>query len=270
MSSNFDDAELRVLLDFLDELAALSAAKILPVFRSAGTVENKATDSGFDPVTVADRDAEQVVRQAIAERYPKHGIVGEEFGVQTADTAYTWVIDPIDGTRGFIAGLPTWGTLIGFCANEQPLLGMMNQPYTGERYTGSALGAYLSDGAGKRRLTTRPCASLKTALLCATHPRMFSDGEEAAAFARVAAAARDTRFGTDCYGYCALALGQVDLVVEADLKIYDVLPLIPIIEASGGVITDWEGNSAVGASRVIAAGDLRTHTQVIDLLAAQD
>ena len=259
--------EVREFLTFLDELAALSAAKILPLFRAGTTVDNKAGESRFDPVTAADREAEQALRDAIEKRYPEHGIVGEEFGVRSGNSPYTWLIDPIDGTRGFVAGLPTWGTLISLCQHEQALIGMMNQPYIGERYIGSSLGAYLRDNNGERQITTRACDSLSNALLCATHPQMFTVGAEADAFARLAAAVQDTRYGTDCYGYCALALGQVDLVVEATLQVYDVAPLIPIVEGAGGVITDWQGNKAYGARRVVAAGDRRLHAQAIALLA---
>ena len=213
--------EVREFLTFLDELAALSAAKILPLFRAGTTVDNKAGESRFDPVTAADREAEQALRDAIEKRYPEHGIVGEEFGVRSGNSPYTWLIDPIDGTRGFVAGLPTWGTLISLCQHEQALIRHDEPNHTLVNATSAARWAPIC-GTTTANAKLRHERVIRCPMPCcaATHPQMFTVGAEADAFARLAAAVQDTRYGTDCYGYCALALGQVDLVVEATLQVY--------------------------------------------------
>jgi myo-inositol-1(or 4)-monophosphatase len=178
------------------------------------------------------------------------------------------VIDPIDGTRAFIMGSPMWGTLIGLLDGEEAVLGLMDQPFTGERFWSGATGAHFRNGnARPRRLKTRACASLAEATLTTTHPDLFAKGQEADAFARLAARVRMTRYGGDCYGYCLLAAGFVDLVVEAGLKTHDVVALIPIIERAGGRISTWEGGPAIEGGRIVAAGDPRLHEQALAVLA---
>ena len=262
-----DDEDLRFLQGFMHTLADLSAETILPFFRAQPEVTNKRSGASLDPVTQADRSAEAVIRSAIKAQYPSHGVLGEEYGTDEGDGEHLWIIDPIDGTKGFISGLPTWGTLIGLQVSGQMELGLMNQPYTGERYVASRLGATLTDRFGTQGLQVRECADLEQAMICATHPDMFSDGIESSGFASVSGQARLTRFGTDCYGYCSLAAGHLDLVIEAGLAPYDILPLIPIVEAAGGMVTDWNGDSATRATRVIAAGDPRVHEATLELLA---
>ena len=244
---------------FMEELATISGQAILPFFRTALGTEDKAAGTGaFDPVTEADRAAESAMRHLIKGRFPQHGILGEEFGAEATDAEYVWVLDPIDGTRAFIAGLPLWGTLIGLTRNGVPVRGLMNQPFTGERFSGDGAAATWRGASGERRLRARRCDRLEDALLCTTSPKLFA-GPEAAAYEGIEAGVRLARYGTDCYAYCMLAAGHVDLVVEAGLKAYDIVALIPIIEGAGGVVTDWQGQSAAAGGRIVAAGDPRLH-----------
>jgi histidinol phosphatase-like enzyme (inositol monophosphatase family) len=260
-------ADLRALLDYSHHLADLSAAAILPHFRKAIAVRNKAGTSGFDPVTAADRAAERAIRTAIGANYPEHGIIGEEFAQVGAKGQLNWVIDPIDGTRAFITGMPLWGTLIGVLEAGTPVLGLMNQPYTAERFWGAAGRSHsrVANG-GQRRLKTRACARLDDAVLTSTHPDMFATPSERAAFQQIKGRVRMTRFGGDCYAYCMLAAGFVDLVVETSLKPYDVVALIPIIEGAGGRITTWDGKPAANGGRILAAGDARVHKEALAIL----
>lgn len=258
----------KTLLDFAHGLADISGAIIRPYFRKPLAVANKAEKGAFDPVTQADRAAERAMRRALAQRWPEHGLIGEELGSSGAGSRFRWVVDPIDGTRAFIMGSPLWGTLIGLLDGEEAVLGLMDQPFTGERFWSGPTTAYFRNGSGKpRRLRTRPCASLAQATLTTTHPNLFAKGREADAFGRLAERARMTRFGGDCYGYCLLAAGFVDLVVEAGLKSHDVVALIPIIERAGGRITTWEGGPATAGGRIVAAGDARLHEQALAVLA---
>jgi len=259
-------------IDFAHTLADISASAILPHFRTRLAVENKArkgtaAGTGFDPVTVADRAAERAIRKAIAGRYPDHGIVGEEYAAVAGSSRYRWVIDPIDGTRAFITGSPLWGTLIGLMDGPTPVLGLMNQPFTGERvWSDGAEARWRRPDGGVRRIETRACARLADAILTTTHPDLFAPGAEAADFAAVKSRARMTRYGGDCYAYCLLAAGCIDVIIEAGLKPFDVVALVPIIEAAGGIVTTWEGASACDGGRILAAGDRRTHQEAMALL----
>lgn len=256
------------LLDFAHELADLSGDVIRPYFRKSIAVTNKAAKGAFDPVTAADQAAERAIARAIAERWPAHGLVGEEFGSTHADAQLCWVVDPIDGTRAFIMGSPLWGTLIGLRDGQAPLLGVMDQPFTRERFWSAEKASYLRTGDGKaRRLKTRGCARLADAVITTTHPDLFGPGFEAQAFARLRAKARMTRFGGDCYGYCLIAAGFVDIVVETGLNAYDVLALIPIIERAGGRVTTWKGEPATAGGRILASGDARLHDEALAVLA---
>ena len=221
----------------------------------------------FDPVTVADRAAEQAMRQLINAEYPDHGIDGEEFGTERADAEFVWVLDPIDGTRAFITGLPVWGTLIGLTRNGEPILGMMAQPFTGERFAGDGTRAWYSGPNGKdrhedaavRRDSARRRSSRRRPP-CSTAP-------SARRYDRVETAVRLPRYGCDCYAYCMVAAGHADLVIEAGLQSYDIVALIPIIEGAGGRVTDWDGGSAAKGGRVVASGDPRLHDLVLAKLA---
>ncbi|HEX6830727.1 MAG TPA: histidinol-phosphatase [Methyloceanibacter sp.] len=258
---DFDD-----LLATAHALADQAGAVILPHFRTALAIDHKG-GALFDPVTAADLAAETAIRSALAATHPAHGIVGEEFGSTGTGADYCWIIDPIDGTRAFIVGQPLWGTLIGLVRNGVPLLGLMNQPFTGERYWSGERQSYFRHSSGiEQTIHTRACANLSEALLTASSPDLFETQEEQARFAALASAVRLRRFGGDCYNYCLLALGQIDLVVEAGLKDFDIVPLIPIIERAGGVVSTWEGGDPRQGGRILAAGDPRLHEQAVKIL----
>ncbi|ABD09200.1 Histidinol-phosphate phosphatase, putative, inositol monophosphatase [Rhodopseudomonas palustris HaA2] len=250
---------------FIGRLATSSGDTILPFFRTSLTIDNKQPGRDFDPVTEADRAGEAVMRRLIKASFPQHGIVGEEFGNEREDADYVWVLDPIDGTKSFIAGFPVWGTLIALLHKGTPVYGMMHQPFIGERFTGDNGSASYKGPSGERRLTVRRCATLKDATLFTTSPLLMNDTDRAT-FERVQAETRLTRFGGDCYAYCMLAAGQLDLVIETELKPYDVAALIPIVTGAGGVITTWEGQPAQNGGRIVAAGDKRVHEAAMKIL----
>jgi myo-inositol-1(or 4)-monophosphatase len=250
---------------FVDQLAAVSAETILPFFRSALGVENKSRTGGFDPVTQADRAAETAMRALIKRNFPEHGVVGEEFGAERPDAEYVWVLDPIDGTKSFICGMPVWGTLIALTRRGEPIYGLMHQPFTREKFSGDGRGSSYRGPAGDRALRVRACATLQDAVLCTTSPLLMNDADRQC-FGRVETAVRLSRYGGDCYAYCVLAAGHVDLVIETELKPYDVMALIPIVEGAGGIVTTWDNGRPHHGGRIIAAGDKRVHAQAMALL----
>ncbi|MGH6815313.1 MAG: histidinol-phosphatase [Hyphomicrobiaceae bacterium] len=259
---------LSQLIDLAHELADLSGQSIRPYFRRRLTVENKAAHGGFDPVTKADRAAERVIRKTLRQRFPEHGFNGEEYGTSPTTGSFVWVVDPIDGTRAFIMGSPLWGTLIGLLDGEQAVLGVMDQPYTRERFWSGTHASHWRGAEGTtRRLQTRPCARLADAIFCTTHPGMFASQDEQSALHRIAAKVRMMRYGGDCYAYCLLAAGHIDLIVETGLKPHDIVALIPIVERAGGRVSTWEGGSAIRGGRIVAAGDERLHQEAIRVLA---
>ena len=253
------------LLATAHALADRAGGVILPHFRTGFVIDHKGGDL-FDPVTAADRAAEMAIRQALSEIYPSHGILGEEYGALHADAEYCWVIDPIDGTRAFIVGQPLWGTLIGLKRGGTPVLGLMDQPFVGERFYSSERESFIRERGTTRPMRTRSCATLREALLTSSSPDLFTTDDEREHFEALARAVRLRRFGGDCYNYCLLALGQVDLVVEAGLKAYDILPLMPIIERAGGIVTTWDGADAKDGGRILAAGNRRLHEAALKLL----
>jgi len=257
---------------FIHELVDASGTVIRPHFRAPLAVKNKAVGTAYDPVTIADRNAEDAIRERILARFPEHGILGEEHGRAPGKSPLFWVIDPIDGTRSFVAGLPTWGTLIALNDGQRPILGVMDQPFTGERFIGSRQGAVFHHGGKQTRLKTRVCASIESAVLCCTTEEIFVGAGELAAFREVAGRVRLQRYGGDCYSYCMLAHGLIDLVIEASLQPYDIQAIVPIVEAAGGVITSWSGGIPDAGGQVVAAGDPRTHAQALEILrgAARD
>jgi myo-inositol-1(or 4)-monophosphatase len=253
---------------FVDELATVSGDTILPFFRTSLGVENKDQKGGFDPVTAADRAAEAAMRTLIKRDFPDHGIVGEEFGSERADAELVWVLDPIDGTKSFICGMPNWGTLIGLTRAGEPVYGMMHQPFTRERFSGDGEAARYRGPVGDRDLNVRACASLAEAVLFTTSPLLIPP-DDRARFRKVEEQVRLSRYGGDCYAYCMLAAGHVDLVIETGLKPYDVAALIPIILGAGGVITTWDGAPAQAGGRIVAAGDPRLHAQALAVISGQ-
>jgi myo-inositol-1(or 4)-monophosphatase len=251
---------------FINRLATVSGETILPFFRTSLSVEDKSKNHNFDPVTEADRAAEAVMRRLIKANFPQHGIVGEEFGNEREDADYVWVLDPIDGTKSFIGGFPIWGTLIALQHKGMPVFGMMHQPFIGERFVGDSGSANSKGPSGERRLNVRRCEKLDEATCYTTSPLLMNAADRAA-FGRVEQAVRLTRYGGDCYSYCMLAAGHLDLVIETGLKSYDIAALIPIIAGAGGIVTNWEGNSAQNGGRIVAAGDRRVHEAALKLLA---
>lgn len=256
--------EITSLTQFMHTLADAASAASLPYFRKPHGLENK-DDQAFDPVTIADKNAERDMRALIAKHYPQDGITGEELDPVAGTSGRDWILDPIDGTRSFIMGLPLWGTLIGLMVDDKPALGMMSQGFTGERYIGAPGNATFAHNGTETTLTTSDQSDLSQAFLASTDPKLFKDGDQAQAFERVSDQVRLTRFGGDCYLYCQLAAGQIDLVIEAGLNIYDIMPLIPIIENAGGIVTDWQGNPTTGGD-VIAAGNAELHASALNFL----
>ena len=254
--------DLDTLLAFASQLADAAGEVIRPYFRKPLVVSDKAD---LSPVTAADRAAEETMRRLIEARFPGHGILGEEFGRVREDAEFAWVLDPIDGTKSFISGIPLFGTLIALTRKGHPILGIIDQPVLRERWTGAAGRPTTLNGVA---IGCRACPSLAAATLFATTPDMFK-GEDAAAFARVSAAVKLVRFGADCYAYGLLAAGFVDLVLEASLKPYDFCAMVPVVEGAGGVATDWRGAGLDLASdgRILIAGARRAHEAALALLA---
>ena len=256
-------------LEFAYRTAVDAGAVTLPHFRVPIAVDDKG-GGDYDPVTAADRDAEAVIRAAIAKAFPGHGIRGEEHGFERGSSRYTWVIDPVDGTRSFITGQLHWGMLIALHDGANVVCGVMHQPYVGESFLGVRGGpTRFRHGSAERTLATRRCASLADAALAATSPLIFETAAEREAFGRVSARARFTRFGGDCYAYCLLAMGLIDVVVEAGLHAWDIQALVPIVEGAGGVVTAWDGGSCAEGGQVVACGDPSLAPQVLALLAGR-
>jgi histidinol phosphatase-like enzyme (inositol monophosphatase family) len=252
-------ALLAELEAFIQELNAAAAAVTLPLFRTQMGVENKAgADKAFDPVTAADRGAEAAIRKLIAQRFPHHGVIGEEYGEDHPDAEFVWVLDPVDGTRAFVAGIPLWAHLIGLRFQGEPLLGVIGQPYLNEVFLGAPSGSRLIRPDGERALRVRPCAGLAEATVAATDPVAYFRGAELPAWDAVRAAARIVRLGGDSYIFALLAMGSIDLVLESHLQVWDIDPIVPVIENAGGLVTDWQGRRlGRNGGQIAAAGDQR-------------
>jgi histidinol phosphatase-like enzyme (inositol monophosphatase family) len=242
--------------EFLIALNAAAAEVILPLFRADHGLVDKGGAKGFDPVTEADRGAEAAIRKLIAEQFPDHGVIGEEYGEDRPDAEFVWVLDPVDGTRAFISGLPLWCVLIGLRHQGKPILGSIAQPYLDEIYLGHAGGSRLISRGVATPLHVRPCPRLTDALIATTDPDGCFDGAELGAWNQVRAAARLARLGCDAYAYAMVAMGKMDLVIEAGLKAWDIESAIPLIEGAGGIVTDWRGEP-VGqqGGQIAIAGD---------------
>ena len=260
------------LAAFIEELADVAGRTVLPFFRTSIGAEDKSGGGAFDPVTEADRAAEAAMRRLLSATFAQHGIIGEEFGNDRADAEYVWVLDPIDGTKSFISGIPTWGCLVGLIHNGRPIYGVMAQPFTREVFVGDGKvatwrGPGLDQALTQRKLRTRSCTSLARATLMTTSPLLYP-APALSAFRRVEQAVRLSRYGYDCYAFAMLAAGHVDCVIEAGVKPYDIAPLMPIVEGAGGTVTTWTGGDAALGGDVIATGDARIHAAVLELLAA--
>jgi len=264
-----DEADLREHLDAAVGLVGRAGPLALRYFRKALDVENKGGNAYYDPVTRADKEVEDFLRAELGRRFPGYGILGEERGRGGGSASpLRWVIDPIDGTRAFISGMPAWGILLGLQENGDCLVGVMHQPFTRETFFAArGQGAALRRDSGTVAIETRAVARLSDAVLYSTHPEMFAEEYAAAAYRRVASAVRLTRFGGDCYSYCLLAMGQIDLVIENGLQPYDIVPLIPIIEEAGGKVSNEQGETACEGGFVIAAASEQLHAQALELVA---
>jgi histidinol phosphatase-like enzyme (inositol monophosphatase family) len=272
MAAPSDDRLPSAALDELDafliELNGAAAGAILPLFRADHGLVDKGGPRGFDPVTEADKGAERAIRALISERYPDHGVIGEEYGEDRSDAEFVWVLDPVDGTRAFIAGLPLWCTLIGLRFRGRPVLGSIGQSFLGELYVGHAGGSRLMTRGASRPLKVRPCPTLADALIATTDPAIF-EGPERDAWRAVRQGARLARLGCDAYAYAMVAAGTIDLVIEAGLQAWDIDAAIPVIAGAGGLTTDWRGQP-VGAhgGRVAIAGDRACLEQALVALSA--
>jgi histidinol phosphatase-like enzyme (inositol monophosphatase family) len=268
------DTDLPALTDLACRLADAAGAACLPHFRSKSLdAGNKRSGGGFDPVTVADRAAEAAIRAILAAERPDDGVVGEEQAPTTGTSGLTWVIDPIDGTRAFISGLPTWGILVALDDGERGRIGIVDQPHIGERFVGVRGGvrggartrAWLSHRGESRAIATRPCPGLGSATLYTTTPDMFTP-REWEGYREVERQVRLARYGVDCYAYALVAAGHVDLVVEASLNAYDIAAPAALIQAAGGIVTDWRGGDCRWGGTAIAAGDPAVHGEALAIL----
>ncbi|MDE1173302.1 MAG: histidinol-phosphatase [Parvibaculaceae bacterium] len=265
--TRLSERDIDELAAFAEELAAAAATVTLPHFRTGIAVEEKTGHfTSFDPVTEADRGSEALMRQIIGERYPDHGVLGEEHGRKQGSSPLTWVLDPIDGTRSFIAGIPLWGTLIGLNDGVRPTVGVMAQPYLGELFVGRPGRAELVRAGERRRLTSSKVTQLGNAILACTDTAMFTSEGERAAFNTLTSRTRLRRLGGDCYFYSMLAAGGIDLVVECKLEPYDIQALIPIIEGAGGIVTSWSGGDCQNGGQIVAAATPELHAAALDIL----
>jgi histidinol phosphatase-like enzyme (inositol monophosphatase family) len=253
-------------VDFACAAAHAAGAAILPHFRAPIAVDDKATRGGdYDPVTEADRAAESAIRTMIQQTYPDHGILGEEHGVVNADSRFRWVIDPIDGTRAFISGLPVWGTLVGLTIDGDAVAGMMSQPFTNELFYATDSGAHYEGPGGPRILKTRATPRLSDATLFTTTPSLYR-GDKRAIYDRLEARVRLPRYGTDCYAFAMVAAGHADIAVDPGMQPYDIVGLIPIIEKAGGVVTTFDGGPAENGGDIIAAANRELHAAAVEVL----
>lgn len=268
MAGQTGSGEFQHLLRCAHQLADIAGPVVLQHFRKSIDVENKAGAGYFDPVTKADRGAERAIAKALRQTYPDHSLIGEEFGTKPGKSPYQWVVDPIDGTRAYIMGSPMWGTLIGLLRDGEPVLGVMDQPFTGERFWSDRQASYMRVKDGKpKRLKTRAAAKLSDSVFATTHPELFGGAKEQRAMSALKGCVRMTRFGGDCYNYCLLAAGFVDVIIESGLKNFDIVALIPIIERAGGCVTTWTGAAAADGGSILASANPKLHEDALKVLA---
>lgn len=253
------------LVSVANSLADAARAAILPHFRSNDLNAENKLSIGFDPVTIADKNSEQAMRQLLAQLRPDDAILGEEFGATAGTSGLTWVLDPIDGTRGFVSGTPTWGVLIAVSDENGPIIGMIDQPYIGERFCGTPQSAWFTGPHSNGAIKTRSPRALSQATVFTTFPEVGTP-QERRGFEAVAANARLVRYGMDCYAYALLAAGQIDLVIEAGLNAYDIQGPIGLIHGAGGIVTDWQGGPAHDGGRALAAANPEIHAEALKIL----
>ncbi len=262
-----DDATWAEFVRFAEELAAAAGRESLPYFRTRPDMTNKLTE-GFDPVTEGDRAGERVMRAMIEKTYPDHGIIGEEYGRKEARSGFTWVLDPIDGTRSFVTGMLSWTTLVGLSFEGEPVVGVMSQPYVGERFIGSPAGAVLKTAAGERAIRVQPAARLAEAIGTTTAPGLYRKPYQQAFLNRMRETLRFMRYDGDAYFFCLLAAGQIDIALDASLQIYDIAPLVPIIRGAGGIVSRWDRKAPQMAGDIIAAASEELYEEALALLEA--
>ncbi|MDR5652083.1 histidinol-phosphatase [Ruixingdingia sedimenti] len=252
-----------------EELADAARVATLDWFRRPDLAAETKLAGGFDPVTAADRAAEDRMREILARRRPQDAVLGEERGRTEGTSGLTWVLDPIDGTRAFLSGAPTWGVLIAVSDARGPLYGIIDQPFIGERFRGGLGRAEVAGPRGRHPLAARGARGLDQAILFTTFPEVGTPAE-GAAFRQLSQQVRLTRYGLDCYAYALVAAGQIDLVVEAGLQPYDIHAPIAVIEAAGGIVTDWRGGPAQHGGRVLAAANADVHAAALAILSGAD
>lgn len=241
------------LTRFAQGLAVAAGGEILPLFRCNTGIDVK-SGPVWDPVTEGDRAGERIIRRMIEERYPEHAIEGEEYGFKEGRSGFTWILDPIDGTRAFVCGLPFWSTLIGLMYEGRPVIGLMSQPFVGEMFYGNPFGAWHARGGEVRPIRTRTGIRLEDATMGTTAPELYRTDRDKASFARLSQAVRLTRFGGDAYFYAVVAAGHLDIALDAGLQPYDIAPLLPIILGAGGAAAEWTGGNPAEGGNVITAG----------------
>ena len=266
-TSQFTDTDRHDLIAVAHRLADAARSETLTHFRSPDLTDENKRPEDYDPVTEADRGAERAMRGILAEMRPQDGILGEEYGTEAGHSGLTWVLDPVDGTRGFVAGTPTWGVLIALCDATGPLYGIVDQPYIGERFEGGFGLARMSGPLGQKALSARKGRALNEAVLFTTFPEVGTRAEQRA-FQALADQVRLTRYGMDCYAYALLAAGHADLVIEAGLAAYDICAPIAVIEAAGGIVTNWDGGPVHEGGRAVAAASAELHDQALQILAS--
>lgn len=253
------------LADFSLTLALSSERQTLAHFRQPVTIDNK-LESGFDPVTEGDRGAERIMRELIETRYPDHAIHGEEFGIKDTGSPYKWVLDPIDGTRSFIAGTMTWTTLIGLEFEGRPVIGVMHQPYVGETFLGTPQGAFLIRANTRKPITVNPAADLAHAFGTTTSQHMYKSAHQKKVLSRLQGKLRNVRYDADAYFFSLLAAGYIDIALDAGLQAYDIAPLVPIIEGAGGIVSTWDGQPAQNGGDIIAAASQNLYDEAMEKL----
>ena len=250
------------LLKFAHELANSTQELVSKNFRKLNSWSLKSTNHSRRPqiLTETDIECEKIMRKMINKKFPNHGIIGEELGVENEKSEFVWVLDPIDGTKAFVSGLPVFGSMIGLMQNNKPIIGIIDQPITKERIWGSIQGSYLNG----RSIKTRNCKSTKEAICAITEPEMFTSSEQI--YKKISQDVLFIRYGTDCWGYAMCAAGLIDLVIEKDLEIWDIVAAEAIINPAGGKITNWEGKNSLGSNSIVASGDPILHKLILKTL----
>jgi myo-inositol-1(or 4)-monophosphatase len=257
-------AELTDLTSFAIALAEAAGHAILPHFRANAPIDVKAAEN-WDPVTEGDRAGERAIRELIERHYPAHGIIGEEYGTKAGTSGLTWILDPVDGTRAFVIGLPTWATLIALYADGKPVLGVMSQPFVGDLFYGNREGAWHAHRGTRSAIRVAPNRRLSESMAGTTSPHLYK-GKDAAAFERLRGAAKHVRYGLDSYSFSLLAAGHLDIAMDPILQIYDIAALIPIMEGAGGVVSSWTDNDPSQGGNVIAASSRQLLDEALSVM----